>query len=533
MYDGKKREGFQIDRVVRLTILQTSDLHGHVLPLDYSTNKQKNLGLAKISAIIKKERKESENVLLIDNGDSIQGTPLTYHHAKKAADQKNPVILAMNALRYDAAVVGNHEFNYGIDLLKEAALQSNFPWLSANILEDGEPLFGKPYLIKKLGKLKIAILGVTTHYIPNWEDPKHIEKLSFEDAFETAKKWAEYIRNVEAPDLFIVSYHGGFERDLVTGEPTEALTGENQAFQLCYGINGIDVLLTGHQHRTISGTVNGVTVVQPSYNGLALGKVQITFSINQHQITIQDKSSEIMYPNEIETDSSIYELIQPYEHETQKWLDHPIGRIKGNMRIEEPLAARMKESAFIEFINRVQMEASGADISNTALFNNSSRGFPENLTMRDIVSNYIYPNTLKVLSLTGYDIKAALERSASYFMCGENGEVMVNPKFQDPKPQHYNYDMWEGIEYVLDISKPIGERVIMLKKDQKPLDLEKEYEVVMNNYRASGGGEYTMFKGKKIVKEVPIDMSELIANYMLEKKEVKAAVNDNWKVICS
>lgn len=533
MYDGKKREGFQIDKVLKLTILLTSDLHGHVLPLDYSTNKQMNLGLAKISTLIKKERKESGNVILIDNGDCIQGTPLTYHHAKKAADQKNPIILAMNSLQYDAAVVGNHEFNYGMDLLKEAASQSHFPWLSANILENGEPLLGKPYLIKTFEKIKVAILGVTTHYIPNWEDPKHIEKLSFEDAFETAKQWAEYIRNVEKPDLFIVSYHGGFERDPETGEPTEALTGENQAYQICHEINGIDVLLTGHQHRTITGTLNGVTIIQPSFNGLALGKVQIVFSINHHQVTIQDKSSEMIDLNEIETDRSMVELIGPYENETQKWLDQPIGRITGNMRIEDPLAARMKESAFVEFINRVQMKASGADISNTAIFNNSSLGFPEYLTMREIVSNYIYPNTLKVLSLAGNDIKAALERSASYFMCGESGEVIVNPKFQNPKPQHYNYDMWEGIEYVLDISRPIGERVVMLKKDHKPLDLSKEYEVVMNNYRASGGGEYTMFKGKKIVKEIPIDMSELIADYMLKKKEVMAAVNDNWKVICS
>ncbi|MGG4488374.1 bifunctional metallophosphatase/5'-nucleotidase [Metabacillus idriensis] len=531
-YDGKKREGFLIE-TVRLTILQTSDLHGHVLPLVYSTNEEECLGLAKISTIINKERTESENVLLIDNGDCIQGTPLTYYYAKKAADQQNPVIAAMNAIRYDAAVIGNHEFNYGSDYLKKAAGQSEFPWLSANIIENGRPLFGKPYILKTYRGVKVAVLGITTHYIPNWEDPKHIEMLTFHDAFETAKYWTRYIKKKELPDLLIVSYHGGFERNLETGAPTEALTGENQAYQFCHEIDGIDVLLTGHQHRSISGELNGVTVIQPGFNGRFAGKIDVIFEVDDNGVCIKEKKAELVDLSLIETDQRIVELIQPYEKETQKWLDQPIGKISGNMQINDPFAARMEKTAFIEFINKVQMDAAGTDISNTALFDNASRGFPENPTMRDIVSNYIYPNTLKVLRLKGSDIKAALERSASYFMCGEDGAVIVNPKFQDPKPQHYNYDMWDGIEYILDVSKPIGERTVLLLKNGNPLDLDGCYDVVMNNYRASGGGEYTMFKGKEVVREVPVDMSELIANYLLEKKAVQATLNPNWKVICT
>jgi 2',3'-cyclic-nucleotide 2'-phosphodiesterase (5'-nucleotidase family) len=381
--------------------------------------------------------------------------------------------------------------------------------------------------------VKVAVLGVTTHYIPNWEDPKHIKEISFHDAFQSAKHWTEYIRKNEKPDLLIVSYHGGFERHLKTGEPTEALTGENQAYQFCQEIEGIDVLLTGHQHRSISGELNGVTVVQPGFNGRFAGKIEITFAVNENGICVKEKTSKLVDLTISETDQSVIELIQPFERETQKWLDQPIGKINGNMLIEDPFAARMVKTAFIEFINKVQMDASGTEISNTALFDNSSRGFPENPTMRDIVSNYIYPNTLKVLRLKGSDIRAALERSASYFMCGEDGAVIVNPKFQDPKPQHYNYDMWEGIEYILDVSKPIGNRVVLLEIKGKPLERDGEYDVVMNNYRASGGGEYTMFKGKEVIKEVPVDMSELIANHLLEKKEVQASLNHNWKVICS
>jgi 2',3'-cyclic-nucleotide 2'-phosphodiesterase/3'-nucleotidase len=151
--------------------------------------------------------------------------------------------------------------------------------------------------------------------------------------------------------------------------------------------------------------------------------------------------------------------------------------------------------------------------------------------MRDIVSNYIYPNTLRVIRITGHDIKAALERSATYFEEYDGREIKINNRFSKPKPQHYNYDMWEGIEYIINISKPIGERVIKLEKDGIPLELDDEYEVVMNNYRAGGGGEYLMFQNKPVVKDIPTDMSELIASYILERGTIEACLNNNWEVI--
>ena len=151
--------------------------------------------------------------------------------------------------------------------------------------------------------------------------------------------------------------------------------------------------------------------------------------------------------------------------------------------------------------------------------------------MRDVVSNYIYPNTLKVIRITGQDMKDALERSASYFKQYEGGEIEVNPAFSTPKPQHYNYDMWEGIDYLIDISKPIGERIVKLEYKGQPVRFEQEYDVVMNNYRAGGGGDYFMYKNKPVIKDIPTDVSEFIANYILEKKRVKATVNHNWKVI--
>ncbi|TYR78870.1 bifunctional metallophosphatase/5'-nucleotidase [Priestia megaterium] len=517
-----------------VAILETSDIHGNVVPVNYGNNEETNTGLAKAANLILDQQAQHEYSLLIDNGDLIQGTPLTYHYAKFLYHKKNPMIQIVNDLQYDLAVLGNHEFNFGIELLEKAVEQSRFPWLAANILDQntGQPKFGKPYIIKEFNNgLRVAVLGVTTHYIPNWENPKHIQGLEFENVLESTKKWVKSLQKNEEYDLLIVSYHGGFEKDLSNGEPTESLTGENQGYQICQEIDGIDILLTGHQHRQIANEINGVTVIQPGFNGQSIGKVEVMFEQVDGKWRVENKKPSILeVTSSIEPMKDILKVTEEYEKETQTWLDQPIGQLKGNMLIDDVMQVRLQDHPLIEFINKVQMDATGAPISNTALFHNGSPGFPENVTMRDIVSNYIYPNTLKVILISGQDIKDALEKSATYFMLDEDCQIKVNPFFIEPKPQHYNYDMWEGIEYELKISNPEGERVVKLNYQNKPLDMQQQFEVVMNNYRASGGGEFEMFKNKPVVKEIQIDMTEIIAEYILKRKVITATCDNSWRV---
>jgi 2',3'-cyclic-nucleotide 2'-phosphodiesterase/3'-nucleotidase len=518
-----------------ITILLTSDIHGFMLPIQYANNEATGNGFARIAALINRERTENRDVLLIDNGDLIQGTPLAYHHARLDAASENPMIQCLNKMNYDAAVIGNHEFNYGLPLLHKAMSESAFPWLSANIIDarSGEPFFGPGYLLKSFEQgPTIAVLGLTTDYIPNWEKAEHIAGLRFEPVLQAASKWVAFLREEKQADVVVVSYHGGIERDVETGEPTEPLTGENVGYALCREVEGIDVLLTGHQHREIAGKqINGVTVIQPGSQGTFLGKVQLTLEQTASGWQIRRASSELLPAYEAEPVKVITEIVQPHEALTQKWLDQPIGKLLGDMRVTDPMALRLKEHPLIEFINRVQMELSGAAISNTALFDNISPGFPPDITMRDIVSNYIYPNTLQVIRISGQDIRDALEHSASYFAAYDGGPVRVSPSFSEPKPQHYNYDMWEGIEYKLNISRPVGERVENLLYQGKPIDPDGQYDVVMNNYRAAGGGNYTMFHGKPIVKDIPTDMAELLASYIMEKGTIEAELNSNWEVI--
>lgn len=504
------------------------------MPLNYGTNGTEEVGLVKYATVVKQARKTRRNLLVLDNGDLIQGTPLMTNYVKNFSHEENPMIGIMNRLQIDAGVLGNHEFNFGKKIIKDAVEQAEYPILSANILnpDTKTPAFGPPYLIKQLpGGFKVAIIGVTTHYIPNWESPAHIAGLEFEDAFKSLKKWTAYVLANESPDVVIASYHGGFEKDLETGEPTENLTGENQGYEMCKQIEGIDILLTGHQHRLITGFVNDVIVVQPGKNAAHYAEIKVTLEkTDDGSWKINRKEAELHDFQEIENDTEIVQYITPLEKATQEWLDQPVGYIKGDMTIDNPFQARIKKHPFIQFIQDVQMDASGVDISVTSLLNDSSTGFSEVVTMRDIVSNYMYPNTLVVLELAGKDIKAALEQTANYFTLDERGEIVVNPTYIEPKPQHYNYDMWEGVDYTLNISKPAGERVENITYKGEPLQDEKNYHVVLNNYRATGGGDYNMFPGKKVVKEIQKDAVELIHAYFEKHDTVEAYVINNFRV---
>ncbi|UNK19256.1 bifunctional metallophosphatase/5'-nucleotidase [Paenibacillus sp. N3/727] len=516
-------------------ILVTSDIHGHIYPTDYRTREERNFGLAKIATMIRAERLRAPELLLVDNGDLIQGTPLAAY-ALKHRDGVYPAVTVLNELHYNAAVLGNHEFNYGMDLLKRVIGESDFPWLSAGIVdsETGEPAFGKPYIVKVVGnEVKVAILGVTTHYIPHWENPAHIQGLQFRDALETVRAWVPRIRREEQPDLLVVTYHGGFERELLTGDPAKRLTSENQAYVMCMEVDGIDVLITGHQHRLLAGQAGGVTIVQPGCNGQALGRITVDFARKaEGGWRIQEKRAELLIPDEtVEADDTVLELTREIETETQDWLDRPIGHVIGDLTISDPLACRSADHPFIEFVNKVQMDVAGVEVSNTALLNNESAGFGPVITMRDVLTNFMYPNTLTVLRLTGRDIRAALEQTAAYFMLDSGGRLGVSPAYLEPKAQHYNYDMWEGIEYELDVSRPIGRRVVKLSRGGAALTEEMELDVVMNNYRAGGGGDYDMYNGKPVIREIQIDMSDLVTDYIVKQGTITATCNSNWRVI--
>ncbi|MGC8954897.1 MAG: 5'-nucleotidase C-terminal domain-containing protein [Fervidobacterium sp.] len=513
----------------QIVILHTSDLHGFIYPINYATNKPANQGIAKVATAIKEIKKQygDENVILIDSGDLIQGSPMEYFHARFDNEPIDPMILVMNKLGYVAGTIGNHEFNYGLEVLNKAISEAEFPILSANIVDQQDSPYFMPYKFIDVGGVTVVILGVTTKFIPNWEDPRNIAGLKFLDPVQVAKNYVEALRDL--CDVLIVSYHGGLERDPATGNPTEPLVGENQGYELATQVPGIDVLLTGHQHRSIATKIGNVAITQPSNWGKMLGKITITLEKTEEgKWVIKDSKAELIDVSKYEADPEILALAKEYEEKTQKWLDTAVGYAKGDFYVENPFTARLWDNPLMEFVNKVQMYYTGAKISSTALFTDEVKGWKSGpITLRDINAVYIYPNTLKVIKVKGKDIKAALERSADYFVF-ENGFAKENKTWVEPKVQRYNYDMWEGISYKIVLNRPTGNRIVDLMFEGKPIDMEGEYEVVLNNYRAGGGGGYSMFQGKPVLREVLIEMAELMSNYVIESKEIKATVDNNW-----
>lgn len=511
----------------------TSDLHGYIYPINYRSKDKTPLGLSRLATIVKKKRETISNMLLLDNGDAIQGSPFSYYHASFKKEKPNPVIQAMNYLKYDAATIGNHEFSYGLDHFRKAVKQSAFPWISANIVEkkSERPAFFIPYIMKTIDGVRIAILGLTTHFLPYWEDQEHLQGIEVKNAAETAKKWVETIQREESPDVLIVSYHGGIERDLDTGILTEPSSGENQAYQICREVADIDILITGHQHRTEYAEINGVTVIQPGSFGRMLGEIEIKLKKQNSRWSITEKLPTLTEVTETDyPDSGMLQLLQEEEQEVQQWLDEPIGTAEEGLQVTDPFQLRLNEHPFVELVNKVQMEAAGAEISCTAFFDEKAPGFNRDIKIRDVVANYTYPNTLKVKRLTGYDIKQALEKSATYFHLNEKGEVGVSYDYIEPKPRHYVYDMWEGIQYEINLSSPVGSRITKLEHQGKPVIYDQHYDVVMNNYRAGGGGEYSMFAYRPVIRSVGTSMVELLIRYIKKHSPLKAECNHNWKV---
>ncbi|ERL66549.1 bifunctional metallophosphatase/5'-nucleotidase [Schleiferilactobacillus shenzhenensis] len=518
----------------KLTILSTSDTHGYVLPTNYVIRAGvQPFGLTRAATVINTVRQEDpEHTLVVENGDFLQGSPLAYYAVRGTA-QPDPTLLtqAYNALGYDVGTLGNHEFNYGSAYLRQVLATLTYPLAQANILAaDGQPAFAPPYQLIKKGELTVAVLGLTTSFIPHWEGPDHIAGLQFADVLATAKTWVPRLRKLA--DVVVVIYHGGFERDLASGAPTERLTGENVGYALS-AIPGIDALVTGHQHRQLAGHVHGVPITQPGYRGEAVGQITLTVAHSGNQWQVQASSARLLPTGEAAPDPQMTTLMAPVQATVEDWLDSPLGRVQGDMRITDPDAARITESPYIEFIQKVQMAATGTDISGTALFNNEGTGFGSTVSLRDVMTNYIYPNTLAVLRVTGSVLKAALEKSARYFQPGPHGTIAVNPRFLTPKPQRYNYDMYHGITYTIDVAQPMGERITQLDYHGAPVRPDQVLEITVNQYRAGGGGNYTMFSADSIVRENQKDMTELIADYLKAHPVITATADHNFHVINS
>ncbi|HEX8853581.1 MAG TPA: metallophosphoesterase, partial [Pyrinomonadaceae bacterium] len=322
-----------------VTILSTTDLHGNILPVDYYTNRPDARGLARAGSIIRAVRRENPSALLLDSGDTIQGTPLEYFHNKRNNRPPDPVMLAMNALQYDAMAVGNHEFNFGLKVLEKARSEASFPWLSANIYRKGtDETYFKPYVVKEVSGVKVGLLGLTTPGVPSWENAENYAGLEFREPVAEARRWVAVLRERERVDLVVVAMHMGVERDLRTDELTPGqVESENAALAVARQVAGVDVILMGHTHREIPSLVTGGVLLLQASNwarSVARADIYLERETGGRWRVAAKQSRTIPVTDRTEADAEISKLVEPYDRETQGWLGQTIGESAADLSAE-------------------------------------------------------------------------------------------------------------------------------------------------------------------------------------------------------
>jgi 2',3'-cyclic-nucleotide 2'-phosphodiesterase/3'-nucleotidase len=513
---------------VHISILGTTDLHGNIFPIDYYKNQPDKRGLARIATLIKSIRKENPNVLLIDSGDTIQGTPLQYYHNKKNNKPPDPMMLVMNSLNYDAMTVGNHEYNFGLKVLEKARSEARFPWLSANTYVEGTSrTHYQPYVVREIAGVRIGVLGLTTPGIPNWENPPNYSGLEFHEPVSEASKWVPLMRDKERVDLVVVAMHMGLEEDLRTGEINPGqVQNENQALAIARRVPGVDLIFMGHTHREIPSLyVNGVLLTQANHWGRHLARADVYLENDEQRWRVVAKAARTM-ASDVEPDQEVLKLAEPYDQETQRWLSRNIGESDEELTARE---ARFRDTAILDLIQRVQLEAGKADVSMVASFNPEARISKGAVTVRDIAGLYVYENTLVVLEVTGQQLKDALEHSARYFRAYEPGKAAAD--LIDEKIPAYNFDVAEGVTYELNISRPFGERIQKLSFRGQPVRPDQKFRLATNNYRVNGGGGYTMYKNAPVVYRSSDEIRELIIDWVERHKNIPTAPTNNWRIV--
>ncbi|MGW3495036.1 5'-nucleotidase C-terminal domain-containing protein [Streptomyces sp. NPDC001020] len=532
-----------------LTVMGTTDLHGHVFNWDYFkdatyTDPQGNaMGLSRVSTLVNQVREEKgrDNTLLVDAGDTIQGTPLTYYYAKvdpitAKGGPVHPMARAMNAIGYDAVALGNHEFNYGIETLRKFESQCDFPLLGANALDAKtlKPAFA-PYFIKKLpvkgaAPVTVAVLGLTNPGIAIWDKAYVQGKLTFPGLEEQAAKWVPKLRSMGA-DVVIVSAHSGASGTSSYGDQVPYV--ENAAANVARQVPGIDAILVGHAHVEIpelkvTNEATGKTVVLSEplcyAERLTLFDIELVFDKGRWQV--ESVAASLRNSKEVADDPVITELLSEQHAAVVKYVNQVVGKATETLTTVD---ARYKDAAIIDLINKVQEDVVKAAMAGTAYaslpvisqaspFSRTSEIPAGDVTIRDLSSLYVYDNTLVAKLMTGAQVRAYLEYSAEYFaQTAADATVDVDKLTNANNRPDYNYDYVSGLRYDIDIAQPAGSRIKNLTFNGAALDDAQEFVFAVNNYRANGGGAFPYVASAKELWSESTEIRTRIAEWATEK----------------
>lgn len=510
--------------VVKITIIGTTDLHANIYNYSYEDGKEvDNLGMAKVYSVVKKIREENPNTLLIDNGDTIQGTILSDDLYNFNLDLQHPVIDVMNFMGYDAMTLGNHEFNFGLDMVKKIQEEAEFPMLAANAKYKADASYlAKPYVIKEIGGIKVGILGLTNPNIPRWDGPK-VTDLEFDKPAVAAEKHIKEMKE-KGVDLIFIASHISVEEEYVG-------TGDG-AMELVEKFPEVAGILSGHHHVAENRKIGNTLIGAARNAGAQVVRFDFELTKKDNVWTIENSTVNVIDVNAYEASQELKEYAKEYHDKTLEFLKDVIGTVSEDFAPPSEIPgipeAQLRDTGVIDLINNVQLKATGADVAGAALFASGSNLRKGPVTYASIFEIYKYPNTLVGVEVTGAELKAYMEWSAAYYNTFTPGDINIS---FNPKIRVYNYDMFQGVDYKVDISKPEGKRIIDLRFNGELLKDDDTIKLAINNYRYGGLKNMGIISGEPYFESDPKSLRSYIADFIAEIGTIEPDVDNNWEVI--
>ena len=505
----------------RLIVLHTSDISGRVHPQDPRADKDFGRGLSRVSTAVKGIRAEGP-VLLLDSGDTINGSPTqVLAFAGIVGDGRDPMVKAMNAMRYDAMAIGNHEFDYGLERLETSRREAKFPWLAANVeRQDGKPAFD-PYVVREIAGVRVGILGLVVAQVPYWLGPR-VAALRFRDTLETTRRFVPVLRGKERCDVVIVLTHDGIDRG--DEAPPGGLAG-NQAGRIAREVPGIDLILTGHTQQSIAPYREGnAWISQPGEYGNTLTRYDLTLERQGGAWRVAEVSGRNLPMKDVAPDPELVALSETEHRQTMENLAEVVARVDRPVSAE---GARSEDTGILDWLHGVQLREGKADLSFASLLTSTLRPWEKDVTVRDLWTFYPYENSLVTLRATGKQVRAALEVAARC-VNGVTFEDGVVAWKRNPAVWNYNCDTMEGAEYALDPTRPEGERVLYLRRGGRDVRDDEVFTVAVNSYRASGGGGYAVWLDCPHVSESRRNLRDILIDEARRSRVLSLQPSRNW-----
>ncbi len=538
------------NKKISFRVIETSDVHGCFFPYDFINRRQAEGSLARVITYVDSLRQiYGDNLLLFDNGDILQGQPTCYYCNYVKPNQPNLAAEIINYMRYDAQTIGNHDIETGHAVYDKWIKEVNCPMLGANVIDTktGKP-YVNPYTIIERDSIRIAVIGLLTPAIPNWLNENLWSGLRFEEMVESARKWVKHVKEEEHADIVIGLFHSGKEGGIKTDDYEE-----DASLRVAREVPGFDLVLYGHDHKTHCDFVKNVddeyvVCLDPSCNALMISDAEIDITLNsRNKIVERHVSGEIVDIRNLKVDEKYMNHFQPAIDSVMKFVNREIGKCSETIYTRD---CYFGSAPFTDFIHDLQLKLTGADISLNAPLTFDTAINKGTIRVSDMFNLYKYENQIYVLMLSGEEIRNHLEMSYDLWvntMTSPDDHIMRLREYSSNGRKRYsfenlafNFDSAAGIDYIVDVTKPDGEKVEILRMSSgEPFNPQKMYRVVMNSYRGNGGGEL-LTKGagiphselrSRIVYESERDQRYYLMEKIKQVGTMNPVAHNNWRFV--